>query len=269
VSDLLPSPERLRVSAVSFLNTVPLVRGLTHGPQQGVFDLRFRVPAAVADDLETGTADIGIVPCAELDRLGLSFLPDVGIACRGAVRSILLISRAAPAQIRTLAVDTSSRSSVMLARIVLAERYGAEPALVPRRPNLHDMLEVADAALIIGDPALAIDPTSLSHRVLDLGHEWLALTGLPMVFAVWAGSREVLTPHVREAFTESCLFGLREIERIAAEAPATHGVPADLARRYLTDHIRFRLGDEERRGLSLYREKVAALRGAGTAVVSC
>lgn len=238
---------------------------MTNGPQQGRFDLRFRLPSVVADELESGNVDIGIVPCAELDRLGLNFLPDVGIACRGAVRSILLISRVEPGLIRTLAADTSSRSSVMLARIVLGERYGAEPLLVPRRPDLDSMLAVADAALIIGDPALALDPATLPYHVLDLGEEWFALTGLPMVFAVWAGAAERLTDEVRAIFRESCDWGLERIDQIAQEAPQTHGVPADLARRYLTEHIRFRLGEEELRGLALYRGKVEALRSAEVA----
>ena len=260
VPDPFVSPLKLRVSAVSFLNTVPLVRGITNGPQRGCFDLRFRVPSVVADDLESGAADIGIVPCAELDRLGLSFLPDVGIACRGAVRSILLVSRVEPEKIRTLAADTSSRSSVMLARIILGERFGCDPVLVPRSPDLEAMLHSADAALIIGDPALKIEPSQLPYRVLDLGEEWYSLTGLPMVFAVWAGSNEKLTAEVRAAFLESCLFGLERIDEIAAEAPRTHGIAEELAHLYLTDRIRFRLGNDEHRGLELYRTKVAALR---------
>jgi predicted solute-binding protein len=150
----------------------------------------------------------------------------------------------------------------MLARIVLSERYGAEPVLVPRRPDLSSMLSVADAALIIGDPALALDPAALPYHVLDLGEEWLNLTGLPMVFAVWAGEQRKLGPQVRQAFLESFLYGFDRIEEIVAEAPDTHGVPSDLARRYLTCHIRFRLHEEEHRGLELYRRKVAAIRAA-------
>lgn len=253
-------PERPRVSAVSFLNTVPLVWGLLRGEQRDLFQLDFCVPSAVADNLESGAADIGIVPCAELDRLGLDFLPDTGIACRGAVRSILLISKVPPDRIRTLAADTSSRTSVMLTRIVLAERYGAEPAVLPHRPDLHAMLEVADAALIIGDPALCLDPATLPYHVRDLGEEWQILTGLPMVFAVWAGKTDVLTATVRDAFRDSCRFGLAHIAQIAAEAPGSHGIAQDLAFDYLTRHIVFELGEEELRGLALYRRKVAELR---------
>jgi predicted solute-binding protein len=152
----------------------------------------------------------------------------------------------------------------MLARIILAEKYGIEPVFVPKRPDLASMLSVADAALIIGDPALALDPAELPWHVLDLGEEWFALTGLPMVFAVWAGEQRKLGPAVRKAFLDSFLFGFSRIEDIIDEAPATHGVPQELARRYLTRHIVFRLHDEEHRGLDLFRRKVADVRAAGT-----
>src|SRR4051794_7984704 len=159
----------MRVCAVSYLNTVPLVWGFVRGPQRSLFQLTFSVPSVCADRLESGDVDIGIVPCAELDRLGLDFLPDVGIACRGAVRSILLISKVPPGQIRTLAADVSSRTSVMLARILLAERYGTVPRVITVAPDLESMLAQSDAALIIGDPALRLDPASLPWQVLDLG----------------------------------------------------------------------------------------------------
>jgi predicted solute-binding protein len=214
----------------------------------------------VADQLESGAADIGIVPCGELDRLGLDLLPDTGIACTGAVRSILLISRVAPESVRTLAADTSSRTSVLLARIILAEQFDARPILIPHVPRLESMLQIADAALIIGDPALALDPVRLPYHVLDLGQQWLELTGLPMVFAVWAGRRRLLTEEVRRMFLSSCHSGLAHIDQIAAAAPQTHGIAADLAHRYLTRHIQFLLGPDHLRGLDVYRSRVAALQ---------
>src|SRR5215813_9196929 len=187
---------RPRVSAVSFLNTTPLVWGILHGPQQGLFDLEFRLPSACADDLANGSADIGIVPSFELTKQELEILPGVGIACHGAVRSILLISSVPAAKIRTLATDTSSRTSVELARVILERRYQNSPDFIRHAPDLDAMLKIADAALIIGDPALRIDPTTLPYHSYDLGLEWLELTGLPMVFAVWAGRRGVVTPEI-------------------------------------------------------------------------
>lgn len=251
---------RIRVCAVSYLNTVPLVWGFLKGPQRDIFHLSFSVPSICADRLESGDVDIGIVPCAELDRLGLDFLPDTGIACRGAVRSILLISRVPFAKVKTLATDVSSRTSVMLARMILAERYGVIPSIASHSPDLDAMLAAADAALIIGDPALRIDPATLPFHVLDLGAEWFSLTRLPMVFAVWAGASETLTPVVREAFASSCRYGLDHVDDIVSDAAASHHFPESLVREYLTRYIRFQLGPEELRGLQAYRELVAAFR---------
>ena len=238
---------------------MPLVWGLTHDPHPDV-QLQFGVPSAVADDLASGAADIGIVPCGELDRLGLDFLPDTGIACTGEVRSILLISRVPPQHIRTLAADSSSRTSVLLARVILNERYDTRPEIVTCPPDLSAMLRQADAALIIGDPALRLDRTELQHlKVLDLGSEWFQLTAAPMVFAVWAGPRRLLTNDVRALFQRSCESGILNIDAIAARAPETHGIPEPLARTYLTRHIQFVLSSDHLRGLSLYREKIAQL----------
>jgi predicted solute-binding protein len=233
---------------------------MLRGPQQNIFDLSFSVPSVCADRLESGDVDIGIVPCAELDRLGLDFLPDVGIACRGAVRSILLISKVPFESIRTLGADSSSRTSVMLARIILAERHGATPEVLSMAPDLNTMLRHADAALIIGDPALAIQPADLQWPVLDLGAEWFELTGLPMVFAVWAGRPQVLGDRVRQVFVDSCRFGEERIADIANDPEAARGFSPELVREYLTRYIRFQLGPQELEGLAAYRRMVSAFR---------
>jgi len=243
---------KLRVCAVSYLNTVPLVWGMLHGEQKGLFDLLFRVPAECADMVATGAADIGIIPSFELIGRELGVVPGVGIACRGAVRSILLVSTRPADEIRTLAADASSRTSVALARIILARRYGVEPAIVTRAPDLAAMLSHADAALIIGDPALHIDPETLPFHVYDLGREWMEMTGFPMVFAVWAGARHFLTPDVVSAFQNSCAFGLRSLDRIVAEEAVARGFAADLVRRYLGEHIVSELGEAERQGMDLF-----------------
>ena len=238
--------------AVSYLNTVPLVWGMLRGAQKALFDLLFRVPAACADMVAAGQADIGIIPSFELLHQKLAIVPGVGIASRGAVRSILLISKRPASQIHTLAADASSRTSVALARIILARRFGVEPVVVTRRPDLPSMMGEADSALIIGDPALRIDPGALPFHVYDLGREWTEMTGLPMVFAVWAGRREFMTPEVVAAFQDSCAFGQRNLERIAGEEAAARGFALDLVRRYLSSHIVYELGAEEREGMQLF-----------------
>jgi predicted solute-binding protein len=237
---------------VSFLNTTPLVWGMLHGPQEGIFELDFRVPSGCADQLASGAADIGIVPSFELTRQDLEVIEGVGIACHGAVRSILLVSSLPAAEIRTLAVDSSSRTSVQLARIILNQRYGVEPQMTAHAPDLEAMLRGADAALIIGDPALRIEPKFLPYHVYDLGAEWVEMTGLPMVFAVWAGRRGSVTPQVAEAFRESCRYGRARIEEIVALESPRRGFSAPLVREYLTNRIVHELGARDYEGMQLF-----------------
>jgi len=257
----------LIVSAVSYLNTWPLVWGFLHGPQRGLFDFRFDLPVHCAEALRDRKADIGLLPCAELDRLGLDFLPELGIACEGPVRSILLISRRPFDVIRTLAVDSSSRTSTALARIMLAERYGCRPIVTPHAPSLREMLVENDAALIIGDPALHLHPETLPYRTLDLGAEWVAWSGLPMVFAVWAGRTEFLTADVAEAFRASYRWGREHVDEMVEHACAERGFGKKLARDYFTRHIVYPLSSRHLEGLALFRKLVLALEPAPVVAV--
>ena len=236
---------------------------MLRGRQRGCFDLEFRLPAECADELASGAADIGIVPAFELTRLDLDILPGAGIACRGPVRSILLVSRRPPAQIRTLAADTGSRTSVQLARVWLERKYGAAPRLLPHAPRLEGMLDAADAALVIGDPALHLDPAALPFHTYDLGGEWVAMTGRPMVFAVWAARKGVVSPQLVDAFADSCRYGLEHLEEIvAAEAPA-RGFTPEVVRDYLLHRIVHELGEAEYEGM---REFLALAAGQPSAV---
>lgn len=241
-----------RVCAVSYLNSVPLVWGALNGPQHGHLDLSFAVPSTCADRVAEGKADVGLIPVIEMDRLGLDYVHGVGIACHGPVRSILLVSRVPFDKIRTLATDTGSRTSVQLARIILNRRYGLDPVILPRRPDLVGMLQVADAALLIGDSALSVEPEELGYACLDLGEEWVDLTGLPMVFAVWAGRGPVITDELERLLLGSCLYGLGDLDRIIEEEAERRSFPDYLVQQYLTRHIVFRLGDEDEEGLRRY-----------------
>lgn len=239
--------------AVSYLNTVPLVWGLQHSRDLGdAFDLRFALPSECADQLASGQADIGIVPVIEMARQGLDYFPGTGIACHGAVRSILLISKVPFKEIRMLATDAGSRTSAMLSQVILAEKFGVRPQVFSHPANLAEMLERADAALLIGDAALRVDPAALAFETLDLGAEWVAMTGLPMVFAVWAGRKEIIREAYGKTFLDSCRYGLAHMDEIvAAEAPARQFSP-DVVRRYLTHHIVFELGEKDYEGMRLY-----------------
>ncbi len=206
--------------------------------EAGLYEFRFDLPAQCADALGAGEVDIGLVPCAE--------------------RSILLISRRPFGEIRTLAADSSSRTSVALARILLAERYGCTPAITTHAPRLEEMLAECDAALIIGDPALRIDPAGLPFETLDLGAEWVAWSGLPMVFAVWAGRPAALGANVERAFEASYEWGAGHMEQIVRQA-AERGFREDAAREYLTRHIVYRLSGRHLAGLDLFRRRVREL----------
>jgi predicted solute-binding protein len=255
------------VCAVSYLNTVPLVWGLQRDPAlRDIFDVRFAVPSACADQLASGEADIGIVPVIEMGRQKLDYFSGCGIASHGPVRSILLISKVPFSQIRTLATDSGSRTSVMLARIILTEKFGCDPKLVSHTPDLPTMLGLADAALLIGDAALRVDPATLPLETLDLGEQWTNLTGLPMVFAVWAGHQQHIREPYGQALNDSCRYGLSRIEEIVAQEAHARGFPAPLVREYLTRYIRFEFSKPHYTAIDTYLKRAAALES--TLVVS-
>ncbi len=244
----------VRIAAVRYLNTLPLAWGMLHGPQQGRCELAFVTPAECAELLAAGEADAGIVPVVEVQRLGAEILPGVCIASRGPVRSILLVSKGPFSRIRTLAADEGSRTSTLLARLVLAERFGTEPEVVPMAPDLPAMLAKADSALLIGDAALRFDPSGFPGEVLDLGAEWTRWTGRPMVFAVWAARPGLDLEGLAGMLQASAEFGLGRIDEIVrAEAPPRR-IPEELALAYLKHHIRYHFGKEEREGMELFLE---------------
>jgi predicted solute-binding protein len=233
---------------------------MLHGQQRGVFDITFCTPSECARVVAAGEADIGIIPSIELSRHNLAVVPGIGIASRGPVRSILLVSKKPLAKIKTLAGDSSSRTSVALTRVILRERYGVEPRIVSLAPDLEPMLAAADAALIIGDPALRLNPDHIPYHLYDLGREWTEMTGLPMVFAVWAGPAACITDPVIAAFQESYRFGRTHLEDIIQSEAIARGFPPELARAYLTRHIVHELGASERQGLELFLSYAAADR---------
>jgi predicted solute-binding protein len=222
-----------------------------------MFDLDFALPSECADRLRDGRSDIGLPPIAALLDQDLSIYRGAGIACNGPVRTILLVSKVPFDLVRTLATDFGSRTSVLLARIVLSQEYGTAPALISMPPDLRAMLEAADAALIIGDAALRLDPPALCEHgfhVADLGEEWVRLTGLPMVFAVWAGDTTVWSEQLEEAFVHSARFGLERLDEIARSEHARRGVPFEVARDYLRNNMVYELGEREYCGMDRFLE---------------
>ena len=242
-----------RVCAVSYLNTTPLTWGLLHGPQRDAFDLRFAIPSVCASLLRSGEIDIGLVPAIELERQPITAIPTLGIVSRGSVRSILLVSRVPFEEITTLSADLSSRTSVVLAQLILAKRFGVRPTVTAMLPDIDRMLDEADAALVIGDPALLIDPLRTDALVADLGGEWTQITGLPMVYAVWAARAGFDSTEAAAVLEASWRYGRERIREIVGCEAAPRGVPAELACAYLTRNISFEVDEAAFRGLELFR----------------
>ncbi len=235
---------------------------MLHGPQRDQVSLSLSPPALCAEQVESGLIQMGLVPVAEIARQGLEIVPGLGISCLGPVRSILLISRVPWRQVRTLAVDASSRTSVQLARVILRERFGVEPQMTALPPDLTSMLHDADAALIIGDPALRIAPEQTPYHWLDLGAEWHALTQLPMVFAAWAGKPPLPAAELGEIARASFEFGKARLSDIVAAEYAQRGITQELAAEYLRHYIRFEIGPRELRGLETFFELAGLTEGA-------
>lgn len=187
----------VRLGAVSYLNTKPLVEGLDRRPD--LFSVRYDVPAQCAALLHEGRIDVGLIPAIEYLRGDYRIVPHIAIGSDGPVASVVIFSRVPVSRITTLALDISSRTSVALTRILCAHKWQIAPRLTPGEPDLRAMLQRADAALMIGDPVLALDANAAGVDTIDLGSEWKEMTGLPFVYAVWSGRSDALGPeHVEE-----------------------------------------------------------------------
>ena len=253
---------RLRISAISYLNTAPLMWDFEHGtPEHGEaatdFDISYTIPSACAAALGDGSADIGIIPAAAYTTTpDLVIIPDVAIAARRAVRSILLVSKMPIPQVRKVALDTSSMTSVALTKILFAKWLGGERAYSGMAPNLQAMLATCDAALLIGDPALQVDRAK--YVTLDLAEEWQARTGKSFVFAFWAIRHAALAgrdgAEISQVFKQSRDHGLmpEHLEAIAQEWAPRLGLSLELIRSYLVRNIHYYLDPPCLEGLKLF-----------------
>ena len=252
---------RLKISAISYLNTAPLMWDFEHAEAGADFDISYTIPSACAEALHVGTADIGIIPAAAYATVpDLVIVPDVAIAARRAVRSILLVSKVPVNQwtkhVRTVALDTSSMTSVALAKILFGKWLGGARDYKPMAPDLDAMLAACDAALLIGDPALQVDRTR--YFTLDLAEEWVARTGKSFVFAFWAIRKQALAGRnaaaIAEIFKKSRDHGLspKNLEAIAQEWAPRLGLTVEFVRVYLTHHIHYYLDPPCLEGLKLY-----------------
>ena len=248
---------RLRISAISYLNTAPLMWDFEHGKAGADFEISYTIPSACARALAEGKADIGIIPAAAYATIpDLVIIPDIAIAARRAVRSILLVSNRPIEQVKTVALDSSSMTSVALTKILFAKWLGGAREYVTVAPNLEEMLERCDAALLIGDPALAVDRER--YVTIDLAEEWQARTGKSFVFAFWAVRRAALEGRdalaIAETFRLSRDHGVRtdNLDLIAEVWSERLKLPIGMVRTYLVQNIHYYLDPPCLAGLELF-----------------
>jgi chorismate dehydratase len=244
----------IRLGAVSYLNTRPLVYGLD---QTNRFDLRFDVPARCAELLHANEVDLGLIPSIEYPGHGYQIVPGVSIASDGPVASVALFSKVPTGSIRSLALDTSSRTSIALLRVLCARWFEIEPRMVAMPPDFGHMLGECDAALVIGDNALFADHDALGLEKVDLGEEWIGMTGLPFVYAFWAGRPGVVGPDDIAALQDARDSGLAATGAIGRQSFPDSPERAARADLYLRENVKYDLGEREFAGLRRFYELAA------------
>ncbi len=247
----------LRIGAVSYLNTKPLVYGLD--AHRDRFDVRFDVPAKCAELLHAGRVDLGLIPAIEYLRGAYAIVPDISIASDGDVATVAIFTRKPIDTVQTLALDLSSRTSVALTRVLCAKHWRIAPKFTPAEPDLDSMLMRADAALVIGDPAFEIDPFKHGLAKIDLGAEWKALTGLPFVYAMWVGRPGAVSAEQRLALQQARDAGVANLPAIAKHVARGNARLEQRVLTYLRDNLRYGLGEAEQAGLRRFHELAAEI----------
>jgi len=250
---------RIRIGAVAYLNTRPLVFGLEQGLGGERMELSYDVPAVLADRLARGEIDAGLIPTIELARIpGLEVVPGLGIVSRGPARSVLLVSKSAPERARRVALDPESRTTNALTRILFDELWATRPDFEIASLDLETALASHDAVVRIGDKAL-FEPMPDGVRGVDLGEQWDRATGLPFVYAVWACRAGVLDDELHDMLHESLRRGATAIDLIAEDYAWSGRTHPGLAREYLTRNLGFRLGSAEMDGMTRFLASAARL----------
>jgi len=252
----------VRLGAVNYLNVRPLVHGLAGRPD---VELRFDVPSECARLLAANASDLGMVPSITyLDRPSDRIVPGICIGSDGPVASVALFTRTPVREISRIAIDTSSRTSAALVRIVCRRVFDVDPVFVPHGPDIRAMLAVADAALLIGDPALFFDPPPGVTKI-DLGSVWADMTGLPFVWAFWAGRPDAASPATVRLLQSAAMEGAANLDVIAATYTEANPDRVALATRYLHENLIFTFGPRMLEGLTTYYREAALLGLAPTA----
>jgi chorismate dehydratase len=247
----------VRLGAVSYLNARPLVHGIDGDPR---VSLRFDLPSVCADLLARGEIDLGMVPSITYaDRPDDRIVPAVCIGSDGKVASVAVYSRRSLRDVRSVALDSSSRTSAVLTRILCAKLWHISPTFTPRAPDGESMLAAADAALLIGDPALFLDHRALGADKTDLGEAWTGLTGLPFVWAFWSGPPSGADAEVVSRLHRARDAGVAAVDAIADAYCLGDPTRQAIARSYLRDHMRYELDPPSLTGLRAYYREAHAL----------
>jgi chorismate dehydratase len=240
-----------RIGAVGYLNARPLTWALDREPDRWL--VRYDVPSVCASLLHAGDVDLGLIPSIEyLYSAQYRFVPGVGIGSRGPVASVALYTRKPIEEIRRIALDTSSRTSVTLIQVLCRHHFRIAPSFVPHGPDLAAMTSACDAGLLIGDPAFDAQHESLGLQKIDLGEIWTQMTGLPFIYAAWTGRPGAIDEGVVLALQQAQAEGVAATGEIAAEYGAGDSHRAARAAIYLRDNVKYGLGPEEAAGLQLF-----------------
>lgn len=243
----------LRLGSVPYVNAAPLTSWLHEAECPYGFSIRYEPPSRLASLLDEGALDLALVSSIELARRSdLRYMPGPVIASEGPVLTVRVLCRQSPHGVRNLAADTSSLTSVALARIWWRETYGYEPDIRPMAPDVPHMMEEADAALIIG--ALEAEPP-LGLRVVDLGAAWFEMTGLPFIYAAWIGRSDLEWRPAAALLNEALDRGMAQADALAGCWARALGQPTELVRRYFTQTMRYRLTPRAEAGLRLFAVK--------------
>lgn len=241
---------RIRVGAVSYLNTKPLIYGFEQGMMKERIELFIDYPSRIAAMLQQDKIDVGLVPVAAIPHLEEShIITDYCIGAEGPVASVCLFSEVPLEKIEQILLDYQSRTSVALARILLRDYWKINPQLAAAKEDFRDHIRGTTAAVVIGDRAL--EQRKLSAYVYDFGEAWKAYTGLPFVFAAWISNKPLPHDFVRD-FSAANQFGLDRLDEVVAKNP----YPVFDLKKYYTQHISYQLTELKRQGLALFLEKI-------------
>jgi chorismate dehydratase len=248
----------VRIGAVGYLNARPLTWALDRSP--GRWQVRYDLPSVCARLLQDGEVDLGLVPSIEyLQSPDYLFVPGVGVTSRGPIASVALYARRPLDQIRHIALDTSSRTSVALIQVLCHYHFRIRPRFVPHGPDLAVMTRDYDAGLLIGDPAFEADHVRLGLQKIDLGEEWTTMTGLPFVYAAWTGRPGAVASDEVKALQLAQAEGVTAVDQIADEYGRGDASRAAKAAVYLRDNVKYGLGPEEAAGLQMFLDHAADL----------